>query len=112
MDSSYKLHKNKEFQYVYRRGKSTPGKSIILVMVPARELKVGFCVSKRVGNSVERNRAKRVMREAFRSIIPQVKPAKMVFIARAGILNVSYWEVRRQMIKALQRNRLMTEAIQ
>ena len=111
MNATYKLRKNRDFQYVYRRGKSVSEKGIVLIQVPSRELKVGFCVSKRVGNSVVRNRTKRRMREAFRSILPGVRPAKIVIVARAGILKLSYWEIRRQIMQALKRHSLLTEEV-
>ena len=106
---SYTLRKNKEFQYVYRRGKSQPSGGVVLIHVPFRELKIGFCVSKRIGNSVQRNRAKRLMKEAFRSIIQNVKPARLVFVAKAGILKNNYWQIRSQMIRALKKVNLYNE---
>jgi len=54
---------------------------------PARtDLGVGFTATKRVGNAVIRNRAKRRLREAARKLLPQLgKPAHdYVFIARQG----------------------------
>lgn len=101
------LRKNKDFQYVYRRGSSTSSKHMVLVSVPAKQLGVGFCVTKKVGNSVQRNRAKRVMREAFKTVYPKVLPAKMVFIARNGINNATYWEIREEFKKLLKRAKLL-----
>ncbi len=54
---------------------------------PARtDLGVGFTATKRVGNAVIRNRAKRRLREAARQLLPQFgRPAHdYVFIARQG----------------------------
>jgi ribonuclease P protein component len=52
----------------------------------APEVRVGFTVTKRVGNSVIRNRAKRRMREAARALIPLLaEPSHdYVFVARGG----------------------------
>jgi hypothetical protein len=47
----FSLGRNKHFQYVYRRGKSFPGKLMVLVYLKARDVKVGFSVSAKVGNS-------------------------------------------------------------
>jgi ribonuclease P protein component len=107
---SFTLRKNKEFQYIYRKGKSMPLGSVVLIHVPSAKLKIGFCVSKRVGNSVKRNRAKRLLKEAFRSIMPNVKPARLVFVARVSILKNSYWEIRAHMIRALKKANLYEEA--
>ncbi len=52
----------------------------------APDVRVGFTVTKRVGNAVIRNRAKRRMREAARALIPLfAEPSHdYVFVARGG----------------------------
>ena len=64
----YSLGRNKQYTYVYRRGKSYPGYRMVLVYLKARELKVGFSVSSKVGNAVTRNRLRRRMKEDFRML--------------------------------------------
>ncbi len=84
MGREFSLGKNRQFQYVYRRGKSYPAKHMVLVYLKARTLQVGFSVSAKVGNSVTRSRVKRRMFEDFRMLRPQLKPGKYVFIARTS----------------------------
>ena len=52
----YRLGKNKNYRYVYRRGKSVPSRNVTLVHVKGKDLKIGFSVSGKVGNAVTRNR--------------------------------------------------------
>ncbi len=75
--------RNKHFQYVYRRGKSFPGKLMVLVYLKARDVKVGFSVSAKVGNSVVRNRIRRCLREDFRMRRPFLVGGKYIFVAGA-----------------------------
>ena len=52
MMTSQRLKRNKEFQYVYRRGKSVSDKHLILIYVKTGELKSGFSVGKRIGTAL------------------------------------------------------------
>jgi ribonuclease P protein component len=106
MKTDYRLRKNKDFQHVYRKGKSVASRSIVMIHLPLQELKVGFCVSKKVGNSVCRNRVKRLMKEAFRSVLPNVGKAKIVFVARVAIVGKDYEHIRKEMIGLLKRGSL------
>ncbi|MHB1316068.1 MAG: ribonuclease P protein component [Christensenellales bacterium] len=107
--TSQRLKRNKEFQYVYRRGKSASDKYLVLIHIKAGELRSGFSVGKRIGNSVIRNHTKRLMREAFRSITDHLRPAKIVFVAREGILGATYWDIRKSMVSLLHRAGLMVQ---
>lgn len=68
LKKSAKLKKNKNFQAVYKGGKSIANRLLVLYMLPNQSdfRKVGFAAGKRLGNAVVRNRVKRMMREAFR----------------------------------------------
>lgn len=66
----YRLKKEKDFNLVFKKGKRLFSSRLTLVYIQAKELKVGFAVSKKHGGSVQRNRIKRILRESFRSFTP------------------------------------------
>ncbi|MDR0841766.1 MAG: ribonuclease P protein component [Christensenellaceae bacterium] len=85
MKRCYSLKRNKQFRYVYRRGKSVASHQLVMLYAGNRAgmVHVGFSVSKKLGNSVQRNRVKRRLREAFRPLIPELQPGyDIIFIAR------------------------------
>lgn len=106
---SFSLGRNKQFQYVYRRGRRTPGKVLALTYLKARDLKVGFSVSGKVGGAVTRNRIRRMLCEDFRMIRSTLKPGKYVFAARAGAAEASHAQLTREMHSILMRAGLFRE---
>ena len=65
MDS---LKKNKDFQNVYRNGKSYADKYLVMYVLEngLESNRIGISVSKKVGNSVVRHHLTRLLRESYR----------------------------------------------
>ncbi|MBR1821828.1 MAG: ribonuclease P protein component [Clostridia bacterium] len=106
----YRLGGNKNYRYVYRRGKSYPSRNLVLIHLKGRDLKIGFSVSGKVGNAVTRNRIRRCLREDVRKLRDQMKCGKYVFIARTSIVDVQHEAVTRELRKLLQRANLLKDA--
>ena len=73
-------------------------------------MRVGITTSKKVGNAVQRNRSRRVIREAFRALAPRVRPGfDLVLVARGKTPYVKSTDVRRQLERQLQAAGLLRE---
>ena len=72
------IKKNDAFREIFQAGRHWHGKTIKVIRVEADLIQVGFAVSKRFGNAVARNRAKRWMREAFRKHRNKLQAGRMI----------------------------------
>ncbi len=84
------LKLNYEFRRLYARGKSCASGTVVVYAMKNRNnndnLRFGLTVSKTVGNAVKRNRAKRLMREAFYKLNDCIKSGyDFVIVARTRI---------------------------
>ena len=73
MAFDYRLKKEKDFNLVFNKGKRLFSSNLTVVYFPSNDLKAGFAVSKKHGGSVKRNRIKRLLRESFRSFMPEFR---------------------------------------
>ena len=68
---------------MFTRGKKCFSPALIVLYMPAKETTLGICVSKKHGTSVKRNRIKRLIREAFRSVCKDLsKPYCFVILPK------------------------------
>ena len=105
----YRLGDNRNYRFVYRRGKSNPSRNLTLVHLKGRELKIGFSVSGKVGNAVTRNRIRRWMREDVRKLRTRLKCGKYIFVARPSAAEISHAALTREIGSLLNRAKLLKE---
>lgn len=104
MDKIVSICKNNEFRRAYARGKSYVTPLVVVYVVKNRQKKarVGITTSKKVGNAVQRNRSRRVLREAYRQLADRVKPGyDLVLVARGRTPFVKSTQVQRHLERQL-----------
>jgi len=75
---------------------------LTLYYVKAANKKVGVSVSKKVGNSVVRSRVKRLIKEAFRSLIDQVGDYNFVVVAHPSSKDADFHQIKEELIYLLK----------
>jgi ribonuclease P protein component len=84
-----RLSRSAEFERVYRQGRSTANRHLVLYAFPnpsVEQPRVGLSVSRKVGGAVERNRVKRLLREAFARAEPDLRGGHdLVVVARPPV---------------------------
>jgi ribonuclease P protein component len=88
----HRLSRSRDFDAVYRHGTSVSTRYLTLHWFPREEdaegePRLGLAVPRSVGSAVMRNRVKRVLREAWRELLPRVPRGQdYVLVARPGLL--------------------------
>lgn len=103
------LRKKSDFSSIYKKGKSV-GDRYVVVFCRKNNLpynRIAFLASKKVGNSVERNRARRLMKENYRIWKGEIKEGyDMIFIARSTINGQKAFDVGKSMKRALHKAKM------
>ena len=69
----FRLKKQSDFQKLFKLGNRAFSPSLTIVYRKADKTTMGISVGKKHGKSVQRNRIKRLLREAFRLSMPQMQ---------------------------------------
>ena len=96
-----RLSRSAEFERVYRQGRSSANRHLVIYVFAnssAERPRLGLSVSRKVGGAVERNRVKRVLREAFaraegklasgQDIVLVARPPARELVEREGLEGV------------------------
>ncbi len=104
------LRKNYEFGRVYQRGKHIAGRTLVLHYIARKQpvLRLGVTASKQVKGSVRRNRAKRLLREAYRLNEDKLRPGfDLILVGRAVEIPIKRQAIEADFLKLCQRAGLL-----
>ncbi|HNW85051.1 MAG TPA: ribonuclease P protein component [Candidatus Cryosericum sp.] len=88
------------YKKAFDNSKAYHGTLMVVFVSPAFARMVGFTASRKVGGSVERNHARRLMKEAFRAVSEGLVPdVSYVLVARKAIMSASVQDVQRELAR-------------
>ncbi|MCK4441156.1 MAG: ribonuclease P protein component [Sulfurovaceae bacterium] len=94
----------KEFNRVYKNSKTVHTSQFVLFYQDdTEEYKLGIVASKKVGNAVSRNRAKRLLRSHFINHIEQLKTGYYILVAKPSLLYSDYNKLTKIFFNSLKR---------
>ena len=106
MQRKFRLTRSDDFKRVRQNGKSYAHPLVLLVAQASDlpQIRVGVAAGKTTGNAVQRNRAKRLLREAMRTLLPSLASGwDLILIARVGLPSASLEDTRTALTMLLRR---------
>lgn len=114
MQRKFRLTRSEDFKRVRRSGKSYAHPLVVLIVQKNDQqprVRVGVAAGRTAGTAVYRNRAKRLLREAMRTLIPDIASGSdLILIARPGLTSATLEDTRQALLSLLQRARILSPA--
>jgi len=105
-----RVQTTKEFNGIYNKNASKVWHSpyFVLFYRKGKENKVGFVASKKIGNAVHRNRAKRLLRAHFIENIDLLTSGSYVLVAKPDLISESFLKTKKSYLQALKKCAALT----
>ncbi len=99
------LNRNTDFRRLYNRGRSYTNPALVTYVLKNRAgiCRIGITTSKKIGNAVERNRSKRLIKAAFYDICDEIdENYDIVFVARVRTRSLKSTQISKIMYNQLK----------
>ena len=110
MQRSFRLTRSEDFKRVRRDGKSYAHPLVVLIVQNNDQprVRVGVAAGKAVGTAVYRNRTKRLLREAMRTLLPNIASGlDLILIARPALASATLADTQSALLNLLQRAKVL-----
>lgn len=111
MNKHQRVKKNKEFQQVFKHGKSFANRQFVIYSLRTEgqeEFRLGISVSKKIGNAVTRNRIKRYVRQAVHELKDDLlQDRDYIIIARNQAASIDFHETKKSLIHIMRIARVL-----
>ena len=113
MKKTYRVKSDKDFQTIFSQGTSVANRRFVVYYFKRNQshYRVGLSVSKKLGNAVTRNSIKRKIRHVLLEFSPHLQPYDFVIIARKGVEELDYHEVKKNLLHVLKIANLYQEGL-
>lgn len=112
MKKTITIKNSRDFSRTFHKGKSYSDKFLIIYIFPNRLdiNRIGISIGKKVGNSVVRNRVKRLIRESYRLIKDNIKSGfDILFVPRPASKDSEYLDLVNSTNKILKKLEMIKE---
>ena len=99
-----RIRKRSEYQVIYDKGRRIPSASFVLFVMKnaAGHARLGITMTRKIGGAVQRNRAKRLVREIFRRHKTELMSIDIVVNGRAGLPDADYRAIEQEFLTRLR----------
>ena len=107
MKNTVKFNENRDFRRLYSKGKSVADSLLVVYYTKSRTpdiSHIGITATKKIGKANKRNRARRLIIEAYRALEPQIVGGwDFVFVARTKTTFSDFHAVKKAMTDLLKK---------